>query len=192
TSMCTSRRHVRLAGTVRTPAELPSDQARAPLVDRSSRDAAIGRVCLTSLNPAGLPFPARGDQQAGDVMYATAQPLAPHSAILAPRSASSTSEFIRDLMTAHGPSVLASVTRMVRDRALAEDIVQETLVRAWRNIDRFDPDRDTGMRSWMLRVARNIAVDKFRAKKVRPVEVVESAAQAIGVAAPSPGPPRAP
>jgi len=99
--------------------------------------------------------------------------------------ASSASDFIRNLMAVHGPSVLASVTRMVRDRALAEDIMQETLVRAWRNIDRFDPDRDTGMRSWLLRVARNIAIDNFRAKKVRPVEVVESAAQAIGVPDPS-------
>lgn len=118
-------------------------------------------------------------------MYATAQPLAPHSATLAPHSASSPSEFIRDLMTTHGPSVLASVTRMVRDRALAEDIVQETLIRAWRNIDRLDTDRDTGMRGWLLRVARNIAVDKFRAKKVRPAEVPESAALQIGVPDPA-------
>jgi RNA polymerase sigma-70 factor (ECF subfamily) len=118
-------------------------------------------------------------------MYATAQPLAPHSATLAPHSASSPSEFIRHLMTTHGPSVLASVTRMTCDRALAEDIVQETMIRAWRNIDRFDPERDTGMRGWLLRVARNIAVDKFRAKKVRPAEVPESAALRIGVPDPA-------
>jgi RNA polymerase sigma-70 factor, ECF subfamily len=111
-------------------------------------------------------------------MYATAQPLAPPVA-------SSASDFIRDLMAVHGPSVLASVTRMVRDRALAEDIMQETLVRAWRNFDRFDPDRETGMRGWLLRVARNIAIDNFRAKKVRPVEVAESTAQRISVPDPS-------
>lgn len=107
-------------------------------------------------------------------MYATAQSLAS-------RSTGSASDFIRDLMTAHGPSVLASVRRLVRDRALAEDIMQETMVRAWRNADRFDPDRENGMRSWLLRVAHNIAVDKFRARKVRPVEVPESNALTIGV-----------
>jgi RNA polymerase sigma-70 factor, ECF subfamily len=117
-------------------------------------------------------------------MYATAQPLAPQCATLAPHSASSASEFIRELMTVHGPSVLATVTRQVHDRALAEDIVQETLVRAWRNIDRFD-GRDVGMRSWLLRVARNIAIDKFRAKKVRPMEVPESTALRISVPDPS-------
>jgi len=110
-------------------------------------------------------------------MYATAQ-------LLASPGTGSASDFIRDLMTVHGPSVLASVRRMVRDRALAEDILQETMVRAWRNADRFDPDRENGMRSWLLRVARNIAVDKFRARKVRPVEVPESNALAIGVADP--------
>jgi RNA polymerase sigma-70 factor, ECF subfamily len=108
-------------------------------------------------------------------MYATAAPPIPNRA----------SDFIRDLMTAHGPSVLASVTRLVRDRALAEDIVQETLIRAWRNIDHFDPNRDASMRGWLLHVARNIAVDKFRAKKVRPVEIAESAALTIGVPDPA-------
>jgi RNA polymerase sigma-70 factor (ECF subfamily) len=111
-------------------------------------------------------------------MYATAQPLAPHSA-------SRASDFMRDLMATHGSSVLANITRMVHDRALAEDVVQEALVRAWRNIDRLDPDRDAGMRGWLLRVARNIAVDKFRAKNARPAEVAESAALNIGIPDPS-------
>jgi RNA polymerase sigma-70 factor (ECF subfamily) len=107
-------------------------------------------------------------------MYAIAEPLAPHSAGRA-------SDVIRDLMAAHGPYVLASVTRLVRDRALAEDILQETLVRAWRNIDHLDLDRDSGMRGWLLRVARNIAVDNFRAKNSRPAEVAESAALCVSI-----------
>jgi RNA polymerase sigma-70 factor, ECF subfamily len=108
---------------------------------------------------------------------ATAQPLAP--------PASRAYEFIRDLMTVHGPSVLASVTRLVRDRTLAEDIVQETMIRVWHNIDHFDPSRDASMRDWLLHVARNIAIDQFRAKKVRPIEVAESNAVTIGVPDPS-------
>lgn len=111
-------------------------------------------------------------------MYAIAQPLAQHSA-------SNASDFIRDLMAAHGPYVLASVTRQVHDRALAEDILQETLVRAWRNLDHLDLDRDGGMRGWLLRVARNIAVDHFRARHSRPAEVAESAALCVSVPDPS-------
>lgn len=94
------------------------------------------------------------------------------------------SDAIRELMLNHGPSVLASVTRMVQDRALAEDVLQETLVRAWRNLDRLDLGR-MPMRGWLLRVARNIAVDQFRARKSRPTEVVESAAVGIGIPDPA-------
>lgn len=95
------------------------------------------------------------------------------------------SDLLRELMTAHGPVLLASVTRMVQDRALAEDIVQETLIRAWRSLDRLDLDRDLAVRGWLLRVARNIAVDKFRARKSRPAEVAESAALTVGIPDPS-------
>jgi RNA polymerase sigma-70 factor (ECF subfamily) len=94
------------------------------------------------------------------------------------------SDAIRELMVKHGPSVLASVTRLVQDRALAEDVLQETLVRAWRNLDRLTASR-IPVRAWLLRVARNIAVDQFRARKARPVEVVESAAVGLGVPDPA-------
>ena len=86
------------------------------------------------------------------------------------------SDFIRHLMAEHRRSLLASVTRMVHDRALAEDVVQEALIRAWRNMDRLDPHRDGTLRGWLLTVARNIAVDKLRASNARPAEVAESAA----------------
>jgi RNA polymerase sigma-70 factor, ECF subfamily len=111
-------------------------------------------------------------------MYATAQAHAPHSA-------GSASEFVRDLMAAHGPYVLASVIRLVQDPGLAEDVVQETMVRAWRHFDDLDTGCDTGMRGWLLRVARNIAIDNYRAKNTRPVEVAESAALHVGVPDPS-------
>ena len=112
-------------------------------------------------------------------MHATARPLRTLG------SAGHASDFIRQLMVEHGRSVLASVTRMVHDRGLAEDVVQEALVRAWRNMERFDPSRDVAMRGWLLTVARNIAVDKFRAKNARPAEVAESAALSVCVPDPS-------
>lgn len=109
-------------------------------------------------------------------MYATTQPRAPHRA-------GNASDFIRALMADHGPYVLASVIRMVHDHGLAEDVMQETMVRAWRNFDHLD--RETGMRGWLLRVARNIAIDSYRAKSTRPVEVAETAAHCLGVPDPS-------
>jgi RNA polymerase sigma-70 factor, ECF subfamily len=51
-----------------------------------------------------------------------------------------------------------------QDRARAEDVVQETLLRAWRNHDRLDESRGS-VRSWLFTVARNIVIDEWRTSR---------------------------
>ena len=51
-----------------------------------------------------------------------------------------------------------------QDRARAEDVVQETLLRAWRNHERLDESRGS-VRSWLFTVARNIVIDEWRSKR---------------------------
>ncbi|WP_353952187.1 sigma-70 family RNA polymerase sigma factor [Knoellia sp. S7-12] len=51
-----------------------------------------------------------------------------------------------------------------RDHARAEDVVQETLLRAWRNHDRLEESRGS-VRSWLFTVARNIVIDEWRTKR---------------------------
>lgn len=53
-----------------------------------------------------------------------------------------------------------------RDHARAEDVVQETLLRAWRNHDRLEESRGS-VRSWLFTVARNIVIDEWRTKRTR-------------------------
>ncbi len=53
------------------------------------------------------------------------------------------------------------------DRGRAEDIVQETLLRAWRHPEVLDQSGRSA-RSWLLTVARNLVIDDYRARKVRP------------------------
>ncbi len=48
--------------------------------------------------------------------------------------------------------------RMGLDRATAEDIAQETLLRVWRNAGRFDP-RLSSLATWILTIARNLALN---------------------------------
>jgi RNA polymerase sigma-70 factor (ECF subfamily) len=77
-------------------------------------------------------------------------------------------ELIRALYAEHGSSLLAFVQRLTNgDRAAAEDIVQETLLRAWRHSGELDVDR---VRPWLFTTARRLVVDARRARDARPVE----------------------
>jgi RNA polymerase sigma-70 factor (ECF subfamily) len=53
-----------------------------------------------------------------------------------------------------------------QDRARAEDVVQETMLRAWRNFDSLDQSQGS-MRAWLFTVARNIVIDDWRTKRSR-------------------------
>ncbi len=50
------------------------------------------------------------------------------------------------------------------DRARAEDVVQETLLRAWRHFPALD-EAQGSVRAWLFRVARNIVIDEWRTKR---------------------------
>ncbi len=78
---------------------------------------------------------------------------------------------LRALYEQHAAPLLSYAIRLTGgDRGRAEDVVQETLLRAWRHPEALDPDRGP-VRSWLFTVARNVAVDAHRARKSRPTEV---------------------
>ena len=85
------------------------------------------------------------------------------------------------LHTEHYDVLMSFVLRYVRNREQAEDAVQETMLRAWRNIDTVRPD-DAAVRSYLLTIARNVLTDMWRAERRRPMLVRDDAAIA---AAPS-------
>jgi RNA polymerase sigma-70 factor (ECF subfamily) len=80
---------------------------------------------------------------------------------------------VRALYSEHGRSLLAYATRLTGDRASAEDVVQETLLRAWKHSEVIVNQKGS-VRGWLLTVARNIVTDRVRAKFARPPEVAES------------------
>ena len=66
---------------------------------------------------------------------------------------------MRALYAEHAEPLLAFVLRLTRgDRQRAEDIVQETLLRAWRNADLLRDWQQTSPRPWLVTVARRIAI----------------------------------
>jgi RNA polymerase sigma-70 factor, ECF subfamily len=56
------------------------------------------------------------------------------------------------------------------ERQAAEDLTQETMLRAWRNTDSLNSNIDT-LRPWLLTVARRVAIDAGRAKQARSTEI---------------------
>jgi RNA polymerase sigma-70 factor (ECF subfamily) len=74
-----------------------------------------------------------------------------------------------------GPALLNYLLGMTRgDRYRAEDILQQTLMRAWRHPEARGPD-GRWSRTWLFAVARNIAIDHLRAQQLRLVELGDHA-----------------
>jgi RNA polymerase sigma-70 factor (ECF subfamily) len=97
-----------------------------------------------------------------------------------PRSTQDPQVLLHTLYADYGVALRAYVTRLLSDPHQAEDVVQETMLRAWRNAEILVPERGS-VSGWLMRVAHNIAVDKIRARKARPEEVEESAAVPRGL-----------
>jgi RNA polymerase sigma-70 factor (ECF subfamily) len=70
----------------------------------------------------------------------------------------------------HGNALLAYATRLTGDRWAAEEVLQETLLRAWRHRDALD-EQAGSIRGWLFTVARNIVTDRARSRAVRPAEI---------------------
>jgi RNA polymerase sigma-70 factor (ECF subfamily) len=87
-------------------------------------------------------------------------------------------EALRELVERYGPTAKALALRVVRDPALAEEVVQETFLQVWRAAGRFDPSRGS-VRTWVLTSAHARAVDLVRREEAhrRRVEAVA----AVGV-----------
>lgn len=92
------------------------------------------------------------------------------------RAAVADEGLILSLYEEHRRTLLAYATRLTGDHSAAEDVVQETLVRAWRHPDALVSEKGS-VGGWLLTVTRNIATDRYRRRSVRPAEVAESAAR---------------
>ena len=81
-------------------------------------------------------------------------------------------ELLRALNEEHGDALFAHALRLSSgDRQRAEDLVQETLLRAWRHPAALDPERGS-VRAWLFTTARHLAIDAWRRRASRVGEVV--------------------
>jgi RNA polymerase sigma-70 factor (ECF subfamily) len=66
------------------------------------------------------------------------------------------------------PQLYSAALRMTRNAADAEDLLQETYLRAYRSFDTFE--EGTNLRAWLFRILTNQYINTYRAKQRRPIE----------------------
>ena len=66
--------------------------------------------------------------------------------------------------------VLGVCIKVTGDQALAEDVLQETFWRVWKSASSYQAERGT-FTGWLFRIARNLAIDAYRRRNVRPQTV---------------------
>ncbi|MBU1034486.1 RNA polymerase sigma factor [Patescibacteria group bacterium] len=67
------------------------------------------------------------------------------------------------LIQRHLSAVYRFIFRMIGDRPVAEDLTQETFLKIWKSIRRFDPTKS--FRAWTFAIAKNVVIDYLRKKK---------------------------
>jgi RNA polymerase sigma-70 factor (ECF subfamily) len=75
----------------------------------------------------------------------------------------------RELLSRYERPVFSLVFRMVRDRALAEDLAQEAFIRAFNAIDSYDATYKFS--SWIFKIANNHTIDHLRKRKLDTVSI---------------------
>ncbi|GAB3853435.1 sigma-70 family RNA polymerase sigma factor [Hymenobacter terrigena] len=86
--------------------------------------------------------------------------------ILVQRLLARDEQALRVLHDRYSRNLLTVIIRLVRDESLAQDVLQEGLLKVWLSIDRYDATRGR-LFTWMVRVCCNQAIDAMRSPRHR-------------------------
>ncbi|MCX7599295.1 MAG: sigma-70 family RNA polymerase sigma factor [Armatimonadetes bacterium] len=97
-------------------------------------------------------------------------------ATLVQRAQAGEREAFGDLVEAHADRIYTYLLHLVGDREEAEDLAQETFVRAWESLDRFRGG--AAFSTWLYRIATNLAIDAIRRRQRRgPIQSIDAPVQ---------------
>jgi RNA polymerase sigma-70 factor (ECF subfamily) len=84
-----------------------------------------------------------------------------------------------DLFDRHASVVLGVLVSLVRDRAAAEELLQDTFLQAWNEAERYRPAR-AAPRGWLVMMARSRAIDLLRSQGARMKREVAVGSELLG------------
>ena len=97
--------------------------------------------------------------------------MTPSDAELVERALHGTQDAYRALVDRHAPAVLNVIGRIVREAGVAEELAQDTFVKAFGALRSFDPAFK--FTNWILRIAHNTAIDHLRRRRPDTVSIDE-------------------
>jgi len=85
---------------------------------------------------------------------------------------------IARILEKFGDALYGSIYKMVQSEAIAKDLMQDTCVKIWKNGKSYDASKGK-LFTWLLRIARNTALDKVRTEKFKREQRSESVDQTV-------------
>ena len=89
--------------------------------------------------------------------------MTPTDSDLVARARRGNQEACREIVRRYERPVFNMIVRMLRDRALAEDLSQDTFLKAFSRLDRYDPTYR--LSNWLFKIAHNTVIDHVRKQK---------------------------
>ena len=84
------------------------------------------------------------------------------------------------LVARYGQMVFTIIVRIIADEARAEELTQDTFIRVFETIGRYDAQR-TSLSTWLCRIAYQLAIDELRRRRKDPLWYGEDLDESVGV-----------
>ena len=131
-----------------------------------------GRKLSVSANPIPVNT-ATADEALCDDRRRSGADMPKSDAELVTQALAGSEEAYRQLVARFERPVMSVILRLVGDPSLAEDLAQESFVKAFRHLGRFDARRK--LASWLFKIAHNTAIDYLRRRRLPTVSLSASA-----------------
>jgi len=102
-----------------------------------------------------------------------AKPVSHTDQLIINRLAAKDQEAIRMIYQQYGRTLLGVLVRILGEQSIAEDVLQEALVKVWKNADRYDSSKGR-LFTWLLNICRNTAIDKRRSAGFKMSQAIQS------------------